>query len=183
MSDLWGIIKLFGFFWGGVVDISQIIQILLAFSVLIIESRALCLLSMDSTTELFLQPLHYWFYSYKLLCQYHFTPLCLQPRSCLPYALCACLQYNHCFTHQSLWISLLPITRPACVLSVICEGTSGPLLRNVYCSNLLRSSIHDTRSVSDLGYLYGLTRWTSISNPKFKALKVLNEAPERDWGF
>lgn len=179
MSDLWGIIKLFGFFGGGGSwhFPNNTNTLVLTFSVLIIESRALCLLSVGSTTELFLQPLHYWFYSYKLLC------LCLQPRSCLPYALCACLEYNHCFTHQSLWISLLPITRPACVVSVICEGTSGPLLRNVYCSNLLRSSIHDTRSVSDLGYLYGLTRWTSISNPKFKALKVLNEAPERDWGF
>lgn len=38
-----------------------------------------------------------------------------------------------------------------------CEDMSGPLLRNMYCSILLRSSIHDTRSVSDFGYFYRLT--------------------------
>lgn len=107
--------------------------LVLSFSVLSIEPRALCLLSVGSTTELFLQPLHYGFSTQKLLYQYHFTPSCLQPRSCLPCALCACLEYDHCFSHQSLPISLLPVTRPACVLSVICEDVSGPRLRSVYC--------------------------------------------------
>lgn len=92
--------------------------LVLAFSVLSIEPRALCLLSVGCTTELFLQLLHYWFSTHKLLCQYHFTPSCLQPRSCLPYAyvrvwnMIAALLASH-------WISLLPITCPACVLSVI----------------------------------------------------------------
>lgn len=156
--------------------------LVLAFSVLSIEPRALCLLSVGCTTELFLQLLHYWFSTHKLLCQYHFIPSCLQPRSCLPYTLRAYLEYDHCFTRQSLNLFIANYLPSLCSVSH-CEDMSGPLLRNVHCSNLLRSNIHDTRSVSDFGYLYRLTSWTSISNPKFKALKVLNEAPERDWGF